>query len=76
LGLKHFGPLYTSVPNPTGRVEECVWLFNLYMDHISGREVNLRYNGGVKLEGRIVQFLLLADDFMLVAETNEDVERN
>ena len=40
------------------------------MDHIL-RETKERFNGGVKLEERNVQFLLFADDLMLVA----DVER-
>ena len=48
----------------------CIWT-----TYLAG-EVNSSYNGGVKLEGRIVQFLLVADDFMLVTETNEDAERN
>ena len=43
------------------------WLFNVYMDHIL-REAKERFRGGVKLEDRNVQFLLFADDLMLVAE--------
>ncbi len=51
------------------------WLFNVYMDHIL-REAKERFRGGVKLEDRNVQFLLFADDLMLVAEKEEDVESN
>ena len=51
------------------------WLFNVYMDHIL-REAKERFSGGVKLEDRNVQFLLFADDLMLVAEKEEDVESN
>ena len=43
------------------------WLFNVYMDHIM-REAKEGFSGGVKLE--------FAEDVMLVAEKEEDVERN
>ena len=52
-----------------------LWLFNVYMDHIM-REAKEGFSGGVKLEDRNVQFLLFAEDVMLVAEKEEDVERN
>ena len=32
--------------------------------------------GGVQIEETVVQLLLFADDLMLVAENDEDVERN
>ena len=43
------------------------YLFNMYIDHIV-REPMERISGGVKVEERNVQLLLLADDLMLVAE--------
>ena len=45
------------------------------MNHIV-REAKERFSGGVKLEERKVQYLLFEDDLMLVAEKEEDVERN
>ena len=51
------------------------WLFNLYMNH-TVREAKERFSGGVKVEERNVQFLLFADDLMLVTVKKEDVERN
>ena len=51
------------------------WLFNLYMDNIV-REARQKFVGGVQMEEIVVQLLLFADDLMLVAENNEDVERN
>ena len=51
------------------------WLFNLYMDHIV-REAMEKFVGEVQLEETMVQLLLFADDLMLVAEKDEDVERN
>ena len=51
------------------------WLFNVYMDH-TRREAKERFSGGVRLEERNGQFLLFADDLMLMAEKDEDVERN
>ena len=45
------------------------------MNHIV-REAKDRFSGGVKLEERKVQYLLFEDDLMLVAEKEEDVERN
>ena len=51
------------------------WLFNLYMDNIV-REARQKSVGGVQMEETVVQLLLFADDLMLVAENNADVERN
>ena len=45
------------------------------MDHIL-RELKERFSGDVKLEEGKVQFLLFADDLMLVAEKEEDVKAN
>ena len=51
------------------------WLFNLVMDN-TVREVRESFQGGVQLEGNEVQFLLFADDLVLVAENEEDTKRN
>ena len=50
-------------------------LFNLVVDSI---EVEARESiiGGVHLEGSKMQFLLFADDLVLVAENEEDTKRN
>ena len=53
----------------------CLWLFNLYMDTIV-REAREKFVEGGQLEETTVQLLLFADDLMLVAEKDEDVERN
>ena len=50
------------------------WLFILVMDSIV-REARESFQGGVQLEGSKVQFLLFADDLVLVAE-NEDIKKN
>ena len=50
------------------------WLFNLVMDSIV-REAREKFQGGVQLESSKVQFLLFADDLVIVAE-NEDDRRN
>ena len=47
----------------------------MYMDNIV-REAMENFVGGVQLEETMVQLLLFADDLMLVAEKDEDVERN
>ena len=52
-----------------------LWLFNLYMDTIV-REAREKFVEGGQLEETTVQLLLFADDLMLVAEKDEDVERN
>ena len=52
-----------------------LWLLNVYMDHIP-REAKERFSGGVKLDDRNVQFLLFAHDLMIMAEKDEDSERN
>ena len=65
-------------PVKKGVRQGCVmspWLFNVYMDRIV-REAKERFSGGVKLEESDVQFLLFADDLILVAEREEDVENN
>ena len=51
------------------------WLFNLYVDNIV-REAVEKLVGRVQLEETLVQLLLFADNLMLVAEKDEDVERN
>ena len=45
------------------------------MDNIV-REARQKFVGGFQMEETVVQQLLFADDLMLVAENNEDVERN
>ena len=50
------------------------WLFNLVMDSIV-REARESFQGGVQLEGSKVQFLLFADDLVLVAENEEDIKK-
>ena len=62
-------------PVKKGVKQGCVmspWLFNVYMDRIV-REAKERFSGGVKLEESNMQFLLFADDLILVAEREEDV---
>ena len=51
------------------------WLFNLAMDNIF-REARESFQGGVQLEASKLQFLLFADDLVLVAENEEDTKRN
>ena len=51
------------------------WLFNLVMDSIV-REGRESFQGEVQLEESKVQFLLFADDLMLVAENEEDIKKN
>ena len=51
------------------------WLFNLVMDNIL-REARKSFQGGVQLEASKLQFLLFADDLVLVAENEEDTKRN
>ena len=51
------------------------WLFNLVMDSIV-REAREKFQGGVQLESSKVQFLLFADDLVIVAENEEDIKRN
>ena len=40
------------------------------------REAREIFQGGVQLEGSKVQFLLFADDLVLVAENEEDIKKN
>ena len=61
-----------------GERQGCVmspWLFNLCMDNIV-REAVEKLVGRVQLEETLVQLLLFADNLMLVAGKDEDVERN
>ena len=51
------------------------WLFNLRMDSIV-REERESFQGGVQLERSKVQFLLFADDLVLVDENEEDIKKN
>ena len=51
------------------------WIFNIFMDNIV-REAKQRFDGGVEMELGTIQLLLFADDLMLVAERDEDAERN
>ena len=51
------------------------WLFNLVMDSIV-REGRESFQGEVQLEESKVQFLLFADDLILVAENEEDFKKN
>ena len=51
------------------------WLFNLVIDSIL-RKARESFQGGVQLEGSKVQFLLFADDLVLVAENEEDIKKN
>ena len=51
------------------------WLFNLVMDSMV-REARESFQGGVQLEESKVQFLLFADDLVLVAENEEDIKKN
>ena len=51
------------------------WLFNILMDNIV-REAKQRFDGGVEMETGTIQLLRFADDLMLLAERDNDAERN
>ena len=51
------------------------WIFNIFMDNIV-REAKQRFDGGVEMETGTIQFILFADDLMLVTERDKDAERN
>ena len=39
------------------------------------RKAREKFQGGVQLEGSKVQFLLFADDLVIVAENEEDIKK-
>ena len=51
------------------------WLFSIFIDNIV-REAEQKFEGGVEMETGKMQFLLFANDLMLVTERDEDAERN
>ena len=51
------------------------WLFNVFLDMVA-REARAQFNGGVRLDKCTMQLLMFADDTVLLAETEEDLQHN
>ena len=51
------------------------WLFNVFLDMVA-REARAQFKGGVCLDNCTVQLLMFADDTVLLAETEEDLQHN
>ena len=51
------------------------WLFNVFLDMVA-REARAHFKGGVCLDNCTVQLLMFADDTVLLAETEEDLQHN
>ena len=51
------------------------WLFNVFLDMVA-REARAQFNGGVRLDKCTLQLLVFADDTVLLAETEEDLQHN
>ena len=51
------------------------WLFNVFLDMVA-REARAQFKGGVCLDNCTLQLLMFADDTVLLAETEEDLQQN
>ena len=51
------------------------WLFNVFMDMVA-QEARAKLKGGVCLDNCTMQLLMFADDTVLLAETEEDLQHN
>ena len=51
------------------------WLFNVFLDMVA-QEATAQFNGGVRLDKCTMQLLMFADDTVLLAETEEDLQHN
>ena len=51
------------------------WLFNVFLDMVA-REARTQFKGGVRLDKCTMQLLMFADDTVLLAETEEDLQHN
>ena len=51
------------------------WLFNAYLDMVA-QEARAHFNGGVRLGKCTMQLLIFADDTVLLAKTEEDLQHN
>ena len=52
-----------------------LWPFNVFLDMVA-REARAQFNGGVRLDKCTMQLLMFADDTVLFAETEEDLQHN
>ena len=51
------------------------WLFNVFLDMVA-QEARAQFNGEVRLDKCTMQLLMFADDTVLLAETEEDLQHN
>ena len=51
------------------------WLFNVFLDGVA-REARAQFKGGVCLDNCTMQLLMFADDTVLLAQTEEDLQHN
>ena len=48
------------------------WLFNVFLDRVM-REAMGGFQGGVELDGCLIQILMFTDDTVMIAQTEEDL---
>ena len=52
-----------------------LWLFNIFLDRVVG-EAMVELKGGVELDSCPIQILLIADDTVVMPQTEEDLTDN